>query len=105
MIHKNTDDIPGDIISIREACSLLPSSRPGRSLNIATMTRWILKGRLRGWRQGRFWFVARSDVVALLQAHVPNESATDQLTAMETQRRREDTARQSGLAKYCKNMR
>jgi hypothetical protein len=60
-----------DWLTVRQACKLLPSPRTGRELNWRTMLRWILEGRLRGWRNGRWWYVRKCDVLALPQQVSP----------------------------------
>jgi excisionase family DNA binding protein len=60
------DAIPADLISTRVAAKLLGGC------NIATVYRWVMSGRLQGWRRGQRWFVRRADVLAVWQrAEVP----------------------------------
>jgi hypothetical protein len=56
---------PDDLIGLSEACRLIPSRKPGRRLHVATLYRWVLSGRVRGWRIGRGLFVSRADMLRL----------------------------------------
>ena len=51
-------------ISTMEAARLVPSPR-GKT-HPATIVRWIMAGKLEGRRRGRWYFVRRRDVLALL---------------------------------------
>ena len=53
----DTNDLPDDLIDTTEAARLL-------RCHVATVFRWILAGKLPGWRRGRRHFVRRADVVA-----------------------------------------
>jgi hypothetical protein len=59
-------DNPTDLISLKEATTLLKSVRPGKRLHIGTLRRWIESGRLPGYRKpGSPWlWVSRADVLA-----------------------------------------
>jgi hypothetical protein len=58
------DTAPDDLIPLSEARLLIPSRKGGR-VAIQTLYRWILKGKLRGWRIGAYWFASRTEVLAL----------------------------------------
>jgi hypothetical protein len=53
-------------IGLREAAGLVPSPRPGKKTHISTVFRWCEAGKLECRRRGRWWFVRRADVLALL---------------------------------------
>lgn len=59
------DDQPRDLISTREAAGLVPSPRGSRT-HLSTVLRWVLTGKVRGWRRGKWWFVSKAEVLALL---------------------------------------
>lgn len=54
-----------DWIPVGEAARLVPSPRSGKRTAIATIVRWILTGKLTGWKRGRWWFVRRSEVLCV----------------------------------------
>lgn len=51
--------LPADLISTRAAAAALGLVQTG------TIIRWILKGRVRGWRIGGRWKVSRAEVLAV----------------------------------------
>lgn len=78
------NDTPNDLISTREATTLLPSKRPGRKVHISTILRWVLSGKLRGWRVGGSWFVSRSELLSQVRLVQPRR---DDQTAAEAEAR------------------
>ncbi len=57
-----------DLIGLREACSQLPSPRPGKHLGIATLRQWCRDGKVAGAvRMGRHWFVPRAALAELMK--------------------------------------
>lgn len=62
--------IPDDLVSPRKACEIL-------SVNISTLYRWILAGKLRSWRRaGTRYRVSLADVRALLEPVMPRPRPT-----------------------------
>lgn len=59
--HINADDW----ISTTEAAKLLPSPR-GKRTSTGAIIRWIKAGKLQGKRRGRWWFIRRSEVLAMM---------------------------------------
>ena len=59
---KNTD-VPDDLIGTGQACLVRPLPARGQRRR-STVLRWILTGRLRGWRSGGCWLVSRAEVEA-----------------------------------------
>lgn len=65
---NQTDAVaPPDLIPIAEAPRYLPSPRPGKKTALSTVYRKVREGVLRCWRQGRWRFVSRSELLALMQ--------------------------------------
>jgi excisionase family DNA binding protein len=56
------DAVPNDLISTQEAAALVRPPR-GKATHVSTIIRWIVDGRLRGWRQGRWWMVSRAELL------------------------------------------
>ena len=63
--REHSDELPEDAVTLNAAAALLPGSRPGRRLSLKSMYRWVMEGRLRGWRVGRTLLVSKGDVLAL----------------------------------------
>lgn len=66
MTSTNNHTPPADLIGLCEAAGLLPCRKPGRRAHASTVYRWVAEGKLRGWRLGRYWYVSRADVLALV---------------------------------------
>jgi hypothetical protein len=64
---------PTNLISLQEACLLLPSPRPGKRTNVATLRRLVFSGRLPAIRCGQYWYVEPDDVKALLVPTMPTQ--------------------------------
>jgi excisionase family DNA binding protein len=60
-----------DVIPISQAAKLLPSHVPGRKIHIRTIYRWISEGKLTAVRRGRYYFVTRASVLALMRPALP----------------------------------
>lgn len=58
-----SNDIPDDLIPLAEARLLIPSPRPGKRTNLATVYRLITAGQLRAWKRGRWLFVSKAEVL------------------------------------------
>jgi excisionase family DNA binding protein len=54
------DDLPDDLMPLKDAAKLIKVNRP-------TLLRWILRGKVDGYRIGYRWFVRRADVLATVQ--------------------------------------
>lgn len=61
---------PQGVYSLTEACSLVPSSRPGRTVCLRTLQRWRSQGILTAHRQpgGCGWYVSGAELLRLLHA-------------------------------------
>lgn len=57
--------LPADLIPAREAATKL-------RCHIAAIHRWILTGKLPGWKRGGRWFVSQADLVAMYRRFNPN---------------------------------
>ena len=58
-------DRPTDLIPLSAAADLLPRPRPGIKTHVRTVLRWIMDGKLQGWRLAGRWYVSRADLVAM----------------------------------------
>lgn len=86
------DELPSDLISIKEAARLVNNTHRG------TIRRWILTGKLPAWKlAGRTFLVSRSDVLAMIQPH------TIEKTRMPATRR-ELTGRQKYVQRRLKEL-
>ncbi len=86
-MDRSNPPVPEDLIGLAEACRLIPSRKPGRHLSIASLFRWIQRGKIRGWRIGGSWFVSRAAVRALF---VPSEPLPEIVTQEAFDRRQEE---------------
>lgn len=59
--------VPSDLLCLRDAAKLLPSSRAGKRVHASTLYRWIIEKRIRGFRLGRYWYVSRQEVLSLFR--------------------------------------
>lgn len=59
-------DLPPDLINTSQAARLVPNPR-GRASHVSKIIRWILQGRIRGWRNGRWWLVSRAEVLSQIK--------------------------------------
>ncbi len=72
-------ELPTDLITLSQAARLVGT-------HYATVTRWVLSGRLPFWRLGRRRFVSRAGVLAMIvpgsarQPVVPSRRETDAFT-------------------------
>src|SRR5205823_1974309 len=55
------------LVSMAAAVRLLPSCRPGKRMHISTLYRWISEGRLSCWKIGRWRYVSRAELLALVK--------------------------------------
>jgi hypothetical protein len=62
---------PDDLISLAQACRLLPSRKPGRKMHVASLYRWVQRGKIQGWRVGSIWYVSERDVLAMIRPSSP----------------------------------
>ena len=90
-------DVPTDLISLAEACKLIPSRKAGRRLHIKTLYRWALNGRVRAWKIQGSWFVSKADMLAL---GVPNEPLPDVQSSAERRRSYEEAMESLRKAGY-----
>lgn len=82
-------ETPDDLIPTAEAVKLVPSSRPGKRLALTTMHRWIERGRLRGWRIGRYIFVSRAEFKNVAKPILPINARYSNEPTLKEQRKRE----------------
>jgi excisionase family DNA binding protein len=59
-----------DYLPVKEAAKHLPSHKPGKHINPATVYRWIFDGKLPAVKRGRYYFVRLADLQAMM---VPTE--------------------------------
>jgi excisionase family DNA binding protein len=81
---------PEDLIKLAEAARLLKVCRQ-------TVLRFVVTGRLTGWRIGHLWRVSKADVLAQIQVHTVSD-ANDAKIAAERARprtKREIAAREA----------
>lgn len=84
--------IPGDLISVREAARLV------NNCHVGAIRRWILSGKLRGYKlAGYRYLVSRADVLNLIQPHVKHEPELPPT-------RREMTARQKHVEAHLREL-
>src|SRR5262249_36057706 len=91
-------DVPDDLITVNAACQLIPGTREGRPLHVATFYRWITAGRVRAWRVNRRWCVSRAEVLAMFE---PNAVRPELETRAAQQRRQREAERQLRAAGWC----
>lgn len=92
--HEPTP-LPNDLISTSEAIRLIPGTRPGKAIHVATLYRLVLAGKLRGWKVGRRTLVSRSEVVGLIRPLTVKGEAERRLT-----RQQEDAQTTAVLRKF-----
>lgn len=65
----DTAELPADAIHAGKAANLLHA-------HVGTIHRWVLSGKLRGWRRGpgRRLFVSRAELLALVSVAVESEA-------------------------------
>lgn len=94
-------DLPDDLLPFSAAVRLVPSPRPGRGTHLSTIYRWCNTGRLRFWRQGRWRYVSRSELLALIRPAGPKrKTAVGPGPAEEAARNQawaEEVLRQAGI--------
>ncbi len=61
------DEDLADFVSIGQAARLVPSPKTGRRTHTSTIRRWVRQGKLEGRKRGRWLFVRRSHLLAMLQ--------------------------------------
>ncbi len=76
----------GELIPVHELPNLIPSCRKGKKLALATVYRWILKGRLPTLRIGGGRFVTAAALAQFIQTPCSQAMITDPV----------DTARKAG---------
>lgn len=86
-----------DWIPLCEAAQLVPSPRSGKRTHLSTIYRWINAGRLECRRNGRWRFVRRLDVLALLQPDRPRPRPATPPTASAVSRETQRILTQNGL--------
>ena len=58
---------PPDLVPLRAACHLVPSSVPGKCVCCSTLYRWAQQGLICLYRLGGRTFVSRSELAKLLR--------------------------------------
>lgn len=86
--------IPDDLIPLAEARLLIPSPRPGKRTNLATVYRLVNTGELPAWKRGPWIFVSRADVLGLVVGREPVRRVQ---TAAATSRRTQAALRRHRL--------
>ena len=66
-----SQSLPSTLLCLREAAKLLPSTRPGRCINIQTLARWCQTGKIRAVKRNGFWFVRPEDLDAIHRPFTP----------------------------------
>jgi hypothetical protein len=64
---------PGKLYPLRILTLLLPSSRGGRKLHLATVHRWRAEGKFSARKIGGCWYVSGAEVRRLLAPDIPPE--------------------------------
>jgi hypothetical protein len=81
------------VLSLCEACRLIPPARGGRHCHISTPLRWITRGvvttdgrrvRLRASRLGARWLTSREAIADFMAALTPQSEMSDQSQAPRT---------------------
>lgn len=89
----NTNELPGDLIGLSQGAKLVGMCRQ-------SLLRWIMQGKIVGWRTGWRWKVSKQDVLSLVERFGREEAAKKKqidasslpLTRREIQKRNEQTA-------------
>lgn len=86
-MNTQDDAIPKDLLHTTEAVRLLPGGKPGRTLHVGTLFRWIHEGRLRAWKICGRVHVSRAELLALVKPvrpraprQVPEATRAEQAT-------------------------
>jgi excisionase family DNA binding protein len=88
------DTTPQDLIPLSEACKLGPRPARGTRRHRSTVLRWVLAGRLRGWRSGGNWYVSKAELQALLRPECVQPAACEEVRArLEAEARAAETDR------------
>jgi excisionase family DNA binding protein len=88
------DAIPQDLIPLSEACKLGPRPARGARRHRSTVLRWVLAGRLRGWKSGGNWYVSKAELQALLRPECVQSAVCDEVQArLEAEARAAETDR------------
>lgn len=98
------EQLPTDLISTGQAVKLVPGQRPGKSIHLATVYRWILDGRLRSWKVGGRLLVSEAELRALFRP-VParrrpsgeNETAAERVTRQQADAHTRAALKRHGL--------
>jgi hypothetical protein len=72
-----SEQTPHDLIPLSEACKRGPLPARGKRRHRSTVLRWVLDGKLRGWRVAGWWYVSASELDALLRPAPVNVPLTD----------------------------
>jgi hypothetical protein len=96
-----SEQTPPDLIPLSEACKRGPRPARGRRRHRSTVLRWILDGKIRGWRVAGWWYVSASELDALLRpapVDVPlGTEARDRLEAAERAAYTDRVLREAGV--------
>ncbi len=60
-------DLPSDLIPLHQAAEIIRTCRQ-------TVLRWVLNGRLTGYRVGHRWRVSRADLQQVVQVHTVSDA-------------------------------
>jgi len=92
---------PNDLIPLSEACRRGPRPARGKKRHRSTLLRWILSGKLRGWKVKQHWYVSEAEVREFLrpvQADVPLiVEARDRIEAQQRERQADEVLRAAGI--------
>jgi hypothetical protein len=92
---------PSDLIPLSEACKRGPRPARGKRRHRSTVLRWILGGKIRGWRVLGNWFVSAGELEALLRpepATIPLAGVVQQrIEQTERERQTDEVLRAAGV--------
>jgi hypothetical protein len=93
------------VLSLAEACRVVPPARGGKSCHISTLLRWITHGvsapsgervRLRASRLGSRWLTSREAIAEFMEALTPCQETPALAQTPRTPGKRRRDAEQSG---------
>lgn len=96
-----SDGTPQDLIPLSEAAKRGPRPARGKRRHRSTVLRWILGGKLRGWKVMGAWFVSASELEELLRPEPApvqlRDGVRDRLEAAARERQADEVLRAAGI--------